>query len=358
MLYVSTDKLEPITGGGGVLFVTSSCYWFCGGTLVGFYRYLLMNNKFVRLKLSKITREYLVKKSSLIFCMIAFMGLVACSEKEVSSTYGFICGSECDPPDEPCEYSGSFSGNCPKWCEYHSHGSPQCPGWCDSIGDDSPECPANSVNGYWSGYGTDEVGNAFEVEAIFLGGTFISVDADSIVSGEYTIDNGELLSMDTKIYEIDGPYVDNIQINSNQTVYGKSRITADVVLADENSTLDIGYEAFSETTISYSDLAGDWYFDSDNELTYIAAVDEQGAFNSVVDECTISGSISIPTTNLFIFDVELTIAGDECEVIGSYDGLGVLYEDQINMFYTNDEYGFNSILLRQDPNDVANTSRD
>jgi hypothetical protein len=214
------------------------------------------------------------------------------------------------------------------------------------------ECPANSVNGYWRGYGTDEDGNAFEVQAIFLDGKFISFEDDSIVSGEYTIDNGELLSMDTKVYEMNGPYVDNIQINSNQTVFGKSRITADadVVLADGNTTLDIGYEAFSETTISYSDLAGDWYFDSDNDLTYIAAVDEQGTFYSVVDECTISGSISIPKTNLSIFDVELTIAGDECEVIGSYDGLGVLYEDQINMFYT--------ILLRQDPNDVANTSRD
>jgi hypothetical protein len=292
-----------------------------------------MNSKFVRLKLSKVTREYLVKKSSLIFCLIAFMGLIACSEKEVPYSLG------------------DYARICEEICEEEYSPEPE-PEPCEDL------CPVNSVNGYWRGYGTDEDGNTFNVEAIFVDGKFISLDADSIVSGEYTIDNGELLSMDTKIYEIDGPYVDNIQINSNQTVYGKSRITADVVLADENSTLDIGYEAFSETTISYSDLAGDWYFDSDNELTYIAAVDEQGAFNSVVDECTISGSISIPTTNLFIFDVELTIAGDECEVIGSYDGLGVLYEDQINMFYTNDEYGFNSILLRQDPNDVANTSRD
>ena len=286
------------------------------------------------------------------------MGLVACSE----SPLGFKCGFECDPvppivPPEPniCE-DDSYSDDCPDWCYLNSHDSQECPNWCAWW---YPEgCPANSVNGYWRGYGTDEDGNTFVVKAIFLDGKFISYDDDSIVSGEYTIDNGELLFMDTKVYEIDGPYVDNIQINSNQTVYGESRITADVVLADENSTLDIGYDAFWERTISYSYLAGDWYFDSDNELTYIAAVDEQGAFNSVVDECTISGSISIPTTNLFIFDVELTIAGDECEVIGSYDGLGVLYEDQINMFYTNDEYGFNSILLRQDPNDVANTSRD
>lgn len=283
------------------------------------------------------------------------MGLLACSDDPSINDYWRGPPPIEDPPYKLACIDYYYSDDCPDWCDLNSHDSQECPGWCALYPE---ECPANSVNGYWRGYGTDEVGNAFEVEAIFLDGTFISFDDDSIVSGEYTIDNGELLSMDTKVYEMNGPYVDNIQINSNQTVFGKSRITADVVLADENSTLDIGYEAFSETTISYSDFAGDWYFDSDNELTYIAAVDEQGAFNSVVDECTISGSISIPTTNFFIFDVELTIAGDECEVIGSYDGLGVLYEDQINMFYTNDEYGFNSILLRQDPNDVANTSRD
>ena len=264
-----------------------------------------------------------------------------------------------DPPYEIACLRDSYSDDCRDWCDYNNHDSFECPNWCAWWNPE--ECPANSVNGYWKGYGgygTDEDENPFEVEAIFLDGKFIFFDDDSIVSGKYTIDNGELLSMDAKVYEMNGPYVDNIQINSNQTVYGESRITADVVLADENSTLDLDYEPFSETAISYSDFAGDWYFDSDNELTYIAAVDEQGTFYSVVDECTISGSISIPKTNLFIFDVELTIAGDECEVIGSYDGLGVLYEDQINMFYTNDEYGFNSILLRQDPNDVANTSRD
>ena len=312
-----------------------------------------------------------MKKSSLIFCLIAFMGLASCGgnsetrklpilKDDLFSGDDFI--SEI-PPREEIQFAcwdGSYTDGCPIWCEVNGHNSPACPDWCDVIEDahDSQECPTNSVNGYWSGYGTDEDGNTFEVEAIFLDGKFISYDDDSIVSGKYKIDNGELLSMDTKVYEMNGPYVDNIQINSNQTVYGESRITADVVLADGNTTLDIGYEAFSKTTISYSDLAGDWYFDSDNDLTYIAAVDEQGTFYSVVDECTISGSISIPKTNLFIFDVELTIAGDECEVIGSYDGLGVLYEDQINMFYTNDEYGFNSILLRQEPNDVANTSRD
>ena len=285
------------------------------------------------------------------------MGLLACSDS-------VTCGGDCfiRPPILPPEYceAAGYSDDCPNWCEYNDHDSFECSNWCeynDHVSPECPnwcalypeECPANSVNGYWRGYGADEDGNAFNVEAIFLDGKFISVDADSIVSGKYTIDNGELLSMDTKVYEMNGPYVDNIQINGNQTVYEKSRITADVVLADENSTLDIGYDAFWERTISYSYLAGDWYFDSDNELTYIAAVDEQGAFNSVVDECTISGSISIPTTNLFIFDVELTIAGDECEVIGSYDGLGVLYEDQINMFYTNDEYGFNSILGQYAP---------
>ena len=289
------------------------------------------------------------------------MGLVACSEEPnmACPDNSYSCGPPFqDPPYEIACLDDSYSDDCRNWCDYNAHDSFECPNWCEYH--DSPECPANSVNGYWRGYGADEDGNTFRVKAIFLDGKFISVDADSIVSGKYTIDNGELLSMDTKVYEMNGPYVDNIQINSNQTVYGKSRITADVVLADENSTLDIGYDALSEITISYSDLAGDWYFDSDNDLTYIAAVDEQGAFYSVVDECTISGSISIPKTNLFIFDVELTIAGDECEVIGSYDGLGlgVLYEGQINMFYTNDEYGFNSILLRQDPNDVANTSRD
>lgn len=267
------------------------------------------------------------------------MGLVACSEKEVPYSLG------------------DYARICEEACEEEYYPEPE-PEPCEDL------CPANSVNGYWRGYGTDEDGNTFNVEAIFVDGKFISLDADSIVSGKYTIDNGELSSMDTKVYEMNGPYVDNIQINSNQTVYGESRITADVVLADENSTLDIGYEAFSETTISYSDFTGRWvlFYDKgapssanfDEQRTFISSAnfDEQGTFISVVDKCTISGSISIPTTNFFIFDVEVTIAGDECLVKGSYDGLGAFFEDQVNMantvnmFYTNDVFGLNFNFAR------------
>jgi hypothetical protein len=206
--------------------------------------------------------------------------------------------------------------------------------------DGSASSNNESADGYWEGRITDSYGASSEVVFFSSGGEFIAVDEDSdvIVSGSLSIRGDELTSTNTKLYEYDGIYLMDLEIDG--FVNTKSRILADVIDVEsgEKSSLSLDYDIFLDEPITYSDLSGSWDFLDDNDEFYSVDVDNRGAFNVDVDGCIISGKFSIPNNTISIISAEFTVSGESTCIIGNYSGLGAIVENELVAVGINSEY--------------------
>jgi hypothetical protein len=196
-----------------------------------------------------------------------------------------------------------------------------------------------SADGYWEGIITDSYGASSEVVFFSSGGEFIAVDESGvIVSGLLSIRGDELTSTNTKLYEYDGIYLMDLEIDG--FVNTKSRILADVIDVEsgEKSSLSLDYDIFLDEPITYSDLSGSWDFLDDNNEFYSVDVDNRGAFNVDVDGCIISGKFSIPNNTISIISAEFTVSGESTCIIGNYSGLGAIVENELVAVGINSEY--------------------
>jgi hypothetical protein len=197
-----------------------------------------------------------------------------------------------------------------------------------------------SANGYWNGLITDSEGTSSEVVFFSSEGKFIAADAegDVVVSGSLNINEDKLTSTNTKLYEYDGIYLMDLEVDGFVTT--KSRILADVIDVEsgEKSSLSLDYDIFLNEPITYSDLFGSWNFLDANDELYSVNIDDRGAFYADVDGCIITGKFSIPNNTLSIISTEFTVSGESTCIKGTYNGLGALYKDELVAVATNNQY--------------------
>jgi hypothetical protein len=199
-------------------------------------------------------------------------------------------------------------------------------------------------NGIWSGYTTNSYGETSDTVAIFYDGNFVAVnyEYDEFYSGSYNTDGDTLTSSLINAYDWNGPIIGKGSLygvlNEKSSIFANISGDSDVI-----ANVSFIYEtSISEASITYADLTGTWLGTDDSVgLAYAIAIDEQGFVAAeATDGCSVAGSVNIPQNNLNIFEVQLTITGNDCSVNGTYSGLGLLYEGEISMAYSNDNYGF------------------
>jgi hypothetical protein len=201
-----------------------------------------------------------------------------------------------------------------------------------------------SADGVWRGYTTNNFGQTSLTLGIFYNGDFVAINDDfqEFYSGSYITKQNGFTSVDTKGYYWNGPYIGQGVIDG--VVTSKGSMSLD--FASESGItgiIDLGYESsISNADVTYADLSGAWVGSDDSiGLYYAIVIDEQGNFAAdSSDGCQVAGTLSIPDTNLNLFELILSISGYRCTVTGNYTGFGVLYEGEISIAYSNDNYGF------------------
>jgi hypothetical protein len=213
-----------------------------------------------------------------------------------------------------------------------------------SNNDDSDSSNNESADGIWSGYTTNNYGETSETTAFFYDGDFVAVnyEFDEFYSGSYSINGDNISSSDVNAYDWNGPLIGKGSLDG---IFSQQNSIFASIRGDSDATalVQFMYEAsISEASITYADLTGTWLGTDDSVgLAYAIAIDEQGFVAAqATDGCSVAGSVNIPQNNLNIFEVQLIITGNDCSVNGTYSGLGLLYEGEISMAYSNDNYGF------------------
>ena len=201
-----------------------------------------------------------------------------------------------------------------------------------------------SANGVWSGFTTNNFGQSSLTVGIFYNGDFVAINEDfqEFYRGTYTTSGNNFTSNNTQGYYWNGPNIGMGSINGVLSSEGNMSLTFSSNTGITGS-IDLSYlPSLSTSNFTYSDLSGTWLGSSDSQdLSYVIVVDGQGNFAaSASDGCQVIGNAVIPNNNLSIFKVALSISGITCTVNGSYTGLGILYEGEILMAYSNANYGF------------------
>ena len=214
----------------------------------------------------------------------------------------------------------------------------------NSSASDVPADTNESANGVWDGFTTNSFGQSSLTLAIFYNGDFVAINDDfqEFYSGTYSTSGNNFSSNNTKGYYWNGPYIGMGSINGDLSSEGNMSLTFSSNTGITGS-IDLDYEpTISNSSFTYSDLSGTWLGSSEAlGLSYAIVVDGQGNFAAEAsDGCQVIGNAVIPNNNLSIFEVSLSISGINCTVNGFYTGLGVLYEGEIVMAYSNDIYGF------------------
>lgn len=196
-----------------------------------------------------------------------------------------------------------------------------------------------SADGFWLGFITDSEGTSSPVEFLSSAGKFIarSIDRSIVSSGQLNIRGNKLTSTNAKLYENNGQYQMDLEIDG--VVNTKSKIMADVIDAEfgEKSTLSLDYEVLLEESTTYSDLSGSWMFTIDGP-SYMTVIDNNGAFSFEHRGCIISGKVSIPNNMQSIILAEFTVSGEDICPKGKYDGLGLFRLGLLSLTGVDNEY--------------------
>jgi hypothetical protein len=222
-------------------------------------------------------------------------------------------------------------------------------GGSGSGGSSSASSPVQneSANGIWSGITTTPGYGSSETVAFFNDGELvaINIDYDEFYQGTYKINGSSISATNIRGYEVGGPYGGNGSFEGIVSSQGTLRATVDASTGT-TSDLDLVYEsAYSERSISLSDLTGSWS-GSVPGLSFAIIIDQSGSFAaSGSDGCSVSGQLTIPRADRNMIKGDLTISGSNCLVSGNYSGLAVLADnfevnDTLLIGYSNNNYGF------------------
>lgn len=190
---------------------------------------------------------------------------------------------------------------------------------CGGGGSSDSTTVTTSLNGIW--VGTQTIDNvSYDLSAIAYDGNVVgySVDAFSMFAGTYTA-SGTSFNISDKLFDgygslvgtgsVTGTFTERVALNGNFTNS-----------LNQTGTMSASYSSMYEKPSSLSYIATTITGTNTNYT-----VSSQGNITGVSNGCDITGTVSVPNSNVNVYKINYTLSN--CSYSGTYNGLGTILVD-------------------------------